>query len=309
MTFQQLAYLLEVSRTGSISGAAKNLFLAQSSVSAAISNLEEELGITVFIRTKKGVIPTAQGAAVIEQAARIRESYLTMTRHEAREKKHIRISAPATEELDEAFAQLIACMKENDKVSFSLNRFSTVEAAGKLASFELDVALLLNHKARFLSVETLLRSKELAWETIAEFPAVIQIGPGHPLYEKERIEIGDLEGFLFVDHMDDPLVHNVFLKGVIPLSPDRTVAVKSDYAAHLLVAKGLCFSMGAGAPGKVSETFGFRSIPLPDVSYTLTAVTNPKRELDGETKTYLRLVKGKFGRENLRFPPKQMERV
>ena len=58
MTFQQLQYLLEVSRTGSISGAAKNLFLAQSSVSASISNLEEELGFPIFIRSKKGVIPT-----------------------------------------------------------------------------------------------------------------------------------------------------------------------------------------------------------------------------------------------------------
>ena len=52
MTLQQLQYLMEVYRTGSISGAAKKLFLAQSSLSASISSMESELGFPVFIRTK-----------------------------------------------------------------------------------------------------------------------------------------------------------------------------------------------------------------------------------------------------------------
>ena len=179
MTFQQLQYLQEVSRTGSISGAAKSLFLAQSSVSASISNLEEELGYPIFIRGKKGVIPTVQGAEVIEQAARILQSYRTMTEIGQGGKKHIRIGASMTELLDEAFTDLIAHYAENDTVTFSADSFSIPESVRKLASFELDVAVILNHEGRSISVDALLKSKNLTCQTIGTLPVVIQIGPGH----------------------------------------------------------------------------------------------------------------------------------
>lgn len=296
MTFQQLQYLLEVSRTGSISGAAKNLFLAQSSVSASISNLEEELGFPVFIRSKKGVIPTVQGAEVIEQAARICESYHTMTTAGNSTKRHIRISAPGIEPLDEAFAELIAHYAGDDTVYFSADTLSTVEAVQKLASFELDVAVLLNHKDRFLSVETLLQSKGLTWQTVANLPVVIQIGPGHPLYEKDTVLPGDLQECLFVDNSYDPLLHNEFLKGIIRLIPEKTVSVKSSHARNLLVARGLGYTIGTGAPKAVTESLGLRSIPLQEVSYTLTVVTNPQRQIDREVETYIRLLKKKFGK-------------
>ena len=44
MTFEQLNYVIEVSKTGSINKAAVNLFVSQSSLSQAIQNLEKELG-------------------------------------------------------------------------------------------------------------------------------------------------------------------------------------------------------------------------------------------------------------------------
>lgn len=294
MTFQQLQYLLEVSRTGSISGAAKTLFLAQSSVSAAISNLEEELGFPVFIRSKKGVIPTVQGAEVIEQASRIWESYHTMTAAGSNAKRHIRISAPFVEPLDGAFVELVSQYRADDTVSFSADTLSTVESVRKLAAFELDVAVLLNHKARFLSVETLLRSKGLAWQTVATLPVVIQIGPGHPLYGKETVETEELQDSLFIDDVQDPLLQNEFLKGIIRLTPEKTVSVKSSHARNLLLAKGLGYTIGVGAPKAVEKALGLRSIALKDVAYVLTVVTNPQRQTEEAVETYIRLIKRQF---------------
>lgn len=48
MKFQQIKYVMEVANTGSISKAAKNLFMSQPNISNAINDLEEELGITIF---------------------------------------------------------------------------------------------------------------------------------------------------------------------------------------------------------------------------------------------------------------------
>ena len=65
MTIQQLQYVLEVYRAGSVSQAAKNLFVGQSSVSVSITNLEKELGYPIFTRSKNGVALTPQGRDVV----------------------------------------------------------------------------------------------------------------------------------------------------------------------------------------------------------------------------------------------------
>lgn len=53
MNMQHLKYVLEVNKTRSINRAAKNLYMGQPNLSAAIKDLEEEIGISIFYRTKK----------------------------------------------------------------------------------------------------------------------------------------------------------------------------------------------------------------------------------------------------------------
>ena len=61
MTFQQLTYLIEISKWGSINKAAKSLYISQSGISTSISELEKELGIVFFERNNRGVIFTPEG--------------------------------------------------------------------------------------------------------------------------------------------------------------------------------------------------------------------------------------------------------
>jgi len=68
MTIIQLEYLLAVANFGSFSVAAEHCFVTQPSLSMQIKSLEEELGVTLLDRSKKPVIPTEAGVAVIEQA-------------------------------------------------------------------------------------------------------------------------------------------------------------------------------------------------------------------------------------------------
>lgn len=55
MTFQQIRYIEAVAQTGSVSKAAALLYVAQSSISASIKDVEDEYGIRIFERTSKGM--------------------------------------------------------------------------------------------------------------------------------------------------------------------------------------------------------------------------------------------------------------
>ena len=61
MTLKQLEYVTVTAEKGSVTEAAKELFIAQPSLTAAIHELEEEFGITIFSRSNKGVSLTKDG--------------------------------------------------------------------------------------------------------------------------------------------------------------------------------------------------------------------------------------------------------
>ncbi|OXM84299.1 LysR family transcriptional regulator [Paenibacillus rigui] len=68
MRIEQLYYLVEVAQTGSISLAAEKLHVSQPNISYAISSLEEEIGVTLFTRTRAGTQPTEVGKTIISKA-------------------------------------------------------------------------------------------------------------------------------------------------------------------------------------------------------------------------------------------------
>lgn len=91
MTIQQLEYILEVNRAGSMSRAAKNLFVSHSSVSNSVAALEEELGFPIFERNYQGVVPTARGHEVLEHAAQVCEHLRRMRDGKSQLSRRIRI--------------------------------------------------------------------------------------------------------------------------------------------------------------------------------------------------------------------------
>lgn len=70
MRTEQLAHLLEVVHCRSMSRAAKQLFISQSTLSISISNLEDEIGFKIFNRTPQGVSVTVLGQEVVKFAER-----------------------------------------------------------------------------------------------------------------------------------------------------------------------------------------------------------------------------------------------
>jgi DNA-binding transcriptional LysR family regulator len=84
MELYQLKYLVAIARSNSISGAARDLGVSQSTLSAAVSRLEQECGTTLFLRTRDGVRATETGALLVERASALLAS-VDRTLEEVRE--------------------------------------------------------------------------------------------------------------------------------------------------------------------------------------------------------------------------------
>ena len=71
MTVQQLKYILKVAEVGSITEAAKLLFISQPSLSNSIKETETEAGITIFLRSRTGITLTKDGAEFLGYARQV----------------------------------------------------------------------------------------------------------------------------------------------------------------------------------------------------------------------------------------------
>lgn len=73
MTLQQLRYIVTIVNCGSISEAAKELFITQPSLSNAVKELEKEMGISIFNRSSKGIALSSQGMEFLSYARQVLE--------------------------------------------------------------------------------------------------------------------------------------------------------------------------------------------------------------------------------------------
>ena len=71
MTLRELQYIVAVADAGSFSRAAERVHVSQPTLSAQVKKLETELGIPLFERATRKVIPTEAGRAAIASARRI----------------------------------------------------------------------------------------------------------------------------------------------------------------------------------------------------------------------------------------------
>ena len=71
MNFQQLKYFRTVYECRNMTRAAERLHVSQPAVSAALKELEAELGAPLFVRQNRGIVATEEGMVFYGQACRM----------------------------------------------------------------------------------------------------------------------------------------------------------------------------------------------------------------------------------------------
>lgn len=272
MTFAQLQYLLEIYQAGSVSQAAKNLLVSQPSISLTLKALEEELGYPIFLRTRKGLVPTSQGAEVIDHATRICESYRLLTAPPAQRNTFVRISSASIPPVQQAFMRLIEENRDRRDISFSLTQ--ETDCKENLRSFTLEMGLVLVLSYGYLSQQDAITKQGLSCRPVATLPGGIRIGKGHRLFHAEHISPEDLEDDMFLDSSNSTVSKALLDAGITRIKPNYNIISSQHAVRNELVLRGLAYDITFFLPQQAQET-DFRYIPLEGLSYKLLAVTNP----------------------------------
>lgn len=296
MTFQQISYLLEVDRTKSFSQAAKNLFVAQSTVSNAISALEAELNCRIFIRSGQGLAATIKGQQVLACAQRIHENHELLTSTARSGQLSLRVCANEYPPSRNAFLLLMEEYRDQPEVQFSFRNASTEDFFDRLVLQQSDVSIgfaFSLYNQHFVNVAL---SKKLACQKLITIPMGICLGQGHPLYHKEDLQPADFAGERFIDHSGKPIINTNFVLAYVPINKENVILCDNGRLQKDILRKGLAYTITRIPPESDREE-GLRYIPIPELTQSVTAYTDPVRQESPLVSRYLELLQEEIRKE------------
>jgi DNA-binding transcriptional LysR family regulator len=196
MELHQLRYFVAVAEERHFTKAARELRVAQPSVSRAIRVLEEELGAPLFHRMKGNVALTPAGEVLLPWARRVLGDVdgAALEVRELVDLRRGRLAVGATPSLTTALlppalARFHAAFPGIDLV---LHEAGSRDLVRELDQGALDVALvILPVRHEILETSPLLREE-----------LVVAVAPEHPLASRKTIAIADLKGVPFVMFRD-----------------------------------------------------------------------------------------------------------
>ncbi|WP_223593311.1 LysR family transcriptional regulator [Neobacillus bataviensis] len=226
MNFEQMAYIVNVANEMSISKAAEKLFISPSGMSQSITQLENELGIKIFNRSKQGVTPTFEGKIVISKAITLLNTIKQMNKeiyeYKNSNQTHLKILTAPTFSflLEEA---LVNFNSNKSDITFEVLEQNPTYIIQNFNTQNYDFALI--HASR----DELKKEKNIRFEHIHEGHICIAVGKNSPFYSMDTVSLSDLGDSKFV--MYNSSDYKKVLK-LIKLSANQ-VLIKSNSSSLL----------------------------------------------------------------------------
>ena len=257
MTLQQLRYVTTVAETGTISGAAKALLIAQPSLTAAIQELEKEMGITIFLRTNRGVVLSREGdeflgyaRQVLMQAELLEDRYSVQSSH----RQQFAVSAQHYNFAARVFARVVRDMG-GERYSMTFRETTTYEVIEDVGRMRSEVGVLVMTEQNGEVLRRLFREYELTYTELVQKDATVYVDKNHPLAGRGEVTEEELAPYPCVTFEQG--THNaVFFSEDIsmPAVTPRHILVRDRATANDLAREIDAYQPNIGLDDEVSRT-------------------------------------------------------
>lgn len=197
MTLQQLRYLIAISEYGSINAAAQNLYASQSNLSTAIKELEQELGITIFTRSNRGVTLTNDGTELLGYARQVIEQADMLEAHYAgKDTTHLRLGVSTQHYAFsvQAFVNVVEHC-EGDDYEFIMRESTTAEIIDDVRAFRSEVGILYTDSFNRRVLQKAFDDADVSFTPLFEAGVHVFVGEHHPLAGRALLSPADLSAY------------------------------------------------------------------------------------------------------------------
>ncbi len=197
MTLQQLRYAVSVANNKSMNKAAAELFITQPSLSSTIRDLENELGITLFLRSNRGVIITPDGEEFLGYARQILDQYNLIENRYIDNKKPKKKFSVSMQHYSFSVKAFIALAKEfgMDDYEFAVRETKTYEVIEDVKNQKSELGILYLNDFNQKVLNKIFFENKLEFIDLFQCNIYAYIWKNNPLAKKERVTFDDLDSY------------------------------------------------------------------------------------------------------------------
>lgn len=241
MTLQQLKYMITVAESNSVNEAAKKLYISQPSLSTAIQGLEQEVGIQIFYRTKRGVTLTPEGEGFIGYARQVVEQYqLLENRYLQKEnvKEQFGVSMQHYTFAVNAFVEM-AKQFGTERYEFAVRETKTHEVLEDVKNCKSEIGILYLNSFNEKILKKLFHEYHLEFHPLFDCGIYVYLWKQHPLAGEEEITMDMLAEYPCLTFEQGEYNSFYFAEEVLSTYEYKRVIQANDRATMLNLMVGL----------------------------------------------------------------------
>lgn len=265
MTLNQLHYVITVADCRSMNEAAKHLFISQPSLSAAVKELETEIGIEIFKRNNRGISVTPKGAEFLGYARQVVEQYeLVQSRYVEKRnvKKKFSVSMQHYSFAVDAFVKMVKQFGM-DEYEFAVHETRTYEVIEDVKNFKSELGILYINNFNRKVLTKLFKEYELEFHEILQCGIYVYLWKGHPLAEKNEISLEELGEYPCLSFEQGNNNSFYFAEEVLSTYEYKRLIKANDRATMLNLMVGLNgYTLCCGIICEELNGSDYRAVPL-----------------------------------------------
>lgn len=298
MNLDHLAYIVDVSKTKSLSMSAKNLHISVSAISQAINNLEEEFGFKIFTRLRQGTIPTPEGEHLIEKSLNVlahaeKLKQLAINKNEIQKE----ITIASVPGLMHYIVNIIKFIKsESPNIKIKVHGKNSLDILNDVKEKNLRFGLI------WIYDELLKANKEMVFDIFQEVKISVCVSKNHPLAECKQLTIQDLTSETIVVHDEQYLkwYYEEFLKDKTELlfTTNNIDSLRSAVKENIAITIGTDFVLQNEPLIQSGEVISIELINPYHRPFYVGCVRNKYPLLSVADKMYIDELKNEFNRRS-----------
>ena len=196
MTLQQLKYALTIADCGSMNEAAKQLFLSQPSLSETIKELENEIGLDIFLRSNRGIVITPEGEDFLSYAKQVIDQYeLLQSKYiEKNIKKKFSVSTQHYTFAVKAFVETVKQIGM-EHYEFAVHETTTASVIENVKNFKSEIGVLYQNDFNEKVLNKMFKENGLEFVELFSCDTFVYIWKGHPLAKQKVISMEELDEY------------------------------------------------------------------------------------------------------------------
>ncbi|WP_028263303.1 LysR family transcriptional regulator [Atopobium fossor] len=295
MNLQQLRYIIAIAESGSMNSVAKTHFIAQSSLSVAVKDLEQELGITIFTRTSKGIRVTREGVEflgyarqVVEQADLLQSRYAG---HPDQLKQRLSISSQHYAFVVRAFTEFVRT-QEGSGFDFILRETRTTNIINDVADFRSDIGILFLSSYNEQALRRRFDENNLKFASLYKAKPHVFVRKDHPLAALPSIKVSALASwprYTFEQGTQSSLYLSEEPFSYIPHAQNVVVSDRGTMTSLLANYNGFLISTGM-----LSDEMSAHIVSIPletDEIMNVGYLTHSQRKLSEHAQEFISMLK------------------